>query len=165
MVLYQKGSETAFSHLYNRYQGRIYGMIRRKVFDQNQAQDVFQKVFLKLHQSRAQFDPDLIFSRWIFTVTSHVIIDHLRQLQSQQKGLGRPVPEEALEQVPVAVDVPTPQVDTSGLSQAAQDLLKLRFDDDLEFSVIAEKLNITESAVRKQLSRIYQALRSSKVKA
>src|SRR3989338_5977637 len=52
MVQYANGDEIAFQELYRRYRARAYGYLSRRVRNSGVADELFQKVFLKLHRSR-----------------------------------------------------------------------------------------------------------------
>lgn len=75
----QKGDESAFNELYNRYSNRIlyymYKMLRQ---DEAKAQDFTQDVFLKVIESAHKFDISKSFKTWIFTVAANHCKNYFR---------------------------------------------------------------------------------------
>jgi RNA polymerase sigma-70 factor (ECF subfamily) len=79
MVAYQEGNDRAFSVLYNRHSGKLFGYLKNKLKDSHLAEDVFQATFLKLHRNRSRYDPSFPFLPWLFTVCKTVMIDQTRK--------------------------------------------------------------------------------------
>ncbi len=52
MIAYREGDLSAFQTLYQRHKRRLMGYLITKLKDQNEAEDVFQTVFVKLHAGR-----------------------------------------------------------------------------------------------------------------
>jgi len=88
------GDSHAFVFLYKRYEQRLFGYLARRLFSGHQAQagDLFQRTWLKVHESRNKFDPTLRFSAWIFTIAQNLLRDYIssghvrlsRQLDDQE---------------------------------------------------------------------------------
>lgn len=155
MKMYQNGSMAAFEELYSRYTSRVYSYLRKRLADTDGVDDVYQKVFLKLHENREKYDSKYLFAPWLFTLTRHVLIDWYR--------LKKDTPVEKIE---VLVDmqeiqevVPEETYDASikellaELPDKYKEMIELRYVEDLEFSEIAERLKLKESNVRKIVSR------------
>ena len=67
------------AELYRRWQGRVYGYARKSISNSADAEDLVQRVFLKMH---ANFDTMIKrepVEAWIFTVAHREIVDYLRQ--------------------------------------------------------------------------------------
>ncbi len=52
-----KGDESAFSALYERFSGRLYGLVKRILEDDQDSRDVLQEGFVYLWEKAAQYDP------------------------------------------------------------------------------------------------------------
>jgi RNA polymerase sigma-70 factor (ECF subfamily) len=89
MVLYQQGEEKAFQTLYERYSGKLYGYIKKKVFNLEEAQDILQQSFLRLHKSRHSYDPKYPFSAWLFTICRNLEIDYFRKHKAEMVDLAK----------------------------------------------------------------------------
>jgi RNA polymerase sigma factor (sigma-70 family) len=87
MQAYQQGGENsarAFESLYERYSAQIYGFLTRRLVDQRMVEDVFQATFLKLHQTRHQYDAAYPFAPWLFTVCRSALLDAVRKNQRRE---------------------------------------------------------------------------------
>lgn len=68
MIAYQNGNFEAFRALYVRYEKYLYNFFLKWTGDREQAGDLLQKLFLKLHRGRHSYDPDYPFAPWLFTI-------------------------------------------------------------------------------------------------
>ena len=73
MVAYREGDLNAFQALYKRNKGRLMGYLITRLKDQNEAEDVFQSVFVKLHAGRFSYKENIPFLPWIFTIARNMI--------------------------------------------------------------------------------------------
>lgn len=161
MMLYQQGEYGAFRELYLRHSGRVYGYLKKKMFQPGEAEDVLQQVFLKFHQYRGNYDPALPLLPWLFSIVRNTHIDQLRKR--------RPIPLESEKLAALAERAE--QADAVGektvtwdevLSLLPEDqrrLIQQRFDEGLSFEEIAQMSGITEISARKRVSRTIQSLR------
>jgi RNA polymerase sigma-70 factor (ECF subfamily) len=163
MSSYQKGDYSAFQELYRRYSGKVYGYVLRRVKNEEKAAEIFQSIFLKLHQSRTSYRAALPFAPWLFTVCNSIVLDsfkskhvrmeHLLNPIEDHPDIASPKPEEKRDLSPVMESLPSAQ----------RNLLKLRFVDELTFSEISARLKINETSVRQRLSRIIRSLRKAEL--
>jgi RNA polymerase sigma-70 factor (ECF subfamily) len=153
MKAYQNGSEDAFRLLFERHSGRVYGFLLARLKDRAQADDVFQNTFLKLHQTRSHYDPAFPFAPWLFTVCKSVMVDYVRK---QKRVLEDDLDEK---QLVVPDTVPNFQIDLSDLPPQQQQVIDLRFREDLDFDEIAKRLETSPTNARQLLSRGIKRLR------
>jgi len=161
MVQYAAGDERAFEELYRRYRGRAYGYLSSRVRNPRVADELFQKVFLKLHRSRERYEPQHLFSTWFFTVCRNVVIDELRRL-GRTPG-ETPIEEEHLISESPSMDSssrPIPAAVLSQLPEKQGEAVRLRYEEELGFEEIATKLNTTSENVRQLVSRGVRRLRT-----
>jgi RNA polymerase sigma-70 factor, ECF subfamily len=85
---------TAFSELVERYNGRLYNFLLRRLSPAD-AEDVAQEAFIRAWQRIGLYDPRYRFSTWLFTIATRLAISHgrssqrLRSLESSDRpGLG-----------------------------------------------------------------------------
>ena len=75
-----RGDRRALLSLYERYQGRLFGFLRRSLADPALAEDVFQEVWIKVMDKIATFRPGKApFRAWLFRVASNAVVDRLRR--------------------------------------------------------------------------------------
>lgn len=80
---YRKGDEAAFSLLFKRYSKLLFAYVLGLVKDSDVAEDVTQKVFVKLSLRPELFKPRASFSSWIHQVARNAAIDALRSRNSE----------------------------------------------------------------------------------
>ena len=78
MAAYQAGNEAAFSELFERYAGSVYGFLVRRLGDRSAAEDLYQEAFLRLHRARDTYDSARPFRAWLFGIVHHLLTDALR---------------------------------------------------------------------------------------
>jgi RNA polymerase sigma-70 factor (ECF subfamily) len=158
MLDYAKGSEEAFQILYERYSSKVYGFLAGKLKDRSLTDDAFQATFMKLHRSRAQYDPALPFAPWLFTVSRTAMLDTLRarKKSTRLEDLNPVEVENAVAVIPKeAVSVPGLQA----LPVIQRQALELRYLQDLSFDEIATRLDTSSENSRQLVSRAVKRLR------
>ncbi len=85
MSAYVNGDQGSFAILFERYKNKIYGFLHRRLGSKSRmlVDDLFQLTWLKLHQSRASFNENKLFSTWIFTIAQNSMLDHLKKSSSK----------------------------------------------------------------------------------
>lgn len=68
-----------YEEIYNAYSDKIMGLIRTKVANHADAEDLHSAVFLRIYEKYDSFDPaKASISTWIYTITNNMIIDYYR---------------------------------------------------------------------------------------
>lgn len=150
MLIYREGEAFAFEELYRRYRARVYGYLHKKVPGEEK-DDVFQKIFLKLHQKRHLFNSDYPFAPWFFTLCRHVVIDHYR--------CSREVV--SMDQVEDLTS-PGSELDFQELPEMEADHFKLlyaKFVEGKGYKELEAEFSASSSALRKRVSRLLATLR------
>lgn len=88
MAAYQAGNQAAFTELYARHGGSVYGFLARRVPNRALADDLFQEVFLRVHRARHTYDCTRPFRAWLFGIVHNLLIDCLRELERTPRTLG-----------------------------------------------------------------------------
>jgi RNA polymerase sigma-70 factor (ECF subfamily) len=162
MSAYVDGDIEAFEALYERHKSRIFGFLVSKLRDRNEAEDVFQMTFTKLHKSRHRYRLDIPFLPWIFTIARNTMIDHVRKKGTHDKHIT--VSAEAVEAYAAPDSATTPIQATfaelSKLSENQRQALELRFNQGLTFAEIAEQMQTTADNTRQIISRAIRKLRT-----
>jgi RNA polymerase sigma-70 factor (ECF subfamily) len=79
MAAYARGDACAFRALYGILGPKLHGFFLRSFADRDQADDLLQTTFLKLHQARGDYQPGRPVRPWVFTIASRVRFDELRR--------------------------------------------------------------------------------------
>lgn len=82
-------TERDFQAIYDKYHPRITRYLER-LLGKEEAQDLAQEVFLKIHRGLAGFRGDSQLSTWVYRVATNAARDRLRKLSSKQEELTEP---------------------------------------------------------------------------
>lgn len=77
-----RGDEDAFRELYDRHRRLVYSICWRFTRNRDDALDIVQEVFVKLHRAMDTFDGRSKFTTWLGRITTNAAIDWTRR----QKG-------------------------------------------------------------------------------
>lgn len=80
----RQGEFAAFESLLDRYQGRVYGLARRIVRNEHDAEDVTQQTFLSLVEHLDQFRGESAVSGWILRIAANHALKILRKKRGLQ---------------------------------------------------------------------------------
>jgi RNA polymerase sigma-70 factor (ECF subfamily) len=161
MAAYADGSMEAFQTLYERHKRRILGYLVSKLKDRNEAEEVFQTIFAKLHGARRKYRKDIPFLPWLFTIARHAMIDQIRKNRTYRHHLvltDGPLDQFADNRqghVPIGNAI----AELSTLSPTQRRALELRFDQGFSFDEIAGQMQISVVNSRQLISRAIRNLR------
>ena len=79
MLAYQAGEVAAFEALYPRYRTRLYRYLVHQCGDARLAEELYQDIWLRVINARADYAPLAKFSTWLFRIAHHRLIDHYRR--------------------------------------------------------------------------------------
>ncbi len=75
LACFRKGRRDAFSVLVRRYEGELYGYLRRYLADGELAEDVFQNTFIQVFTKLDQYETGRPVRPWLYTIATHQAID------------------------------------------------------------------------------------------
>ena len=75
----QQGDQSAFAELVRRYQRKAYSLAFGMVHNADDARDVVQDAFVKVHRHLPNFKGDSSFYTWFYRIVVNVGIDHVRK--------------------------------------------------------------------------------------
>lgn len=159
MVRYQQEDFAAFEILYARLAPRVYAYFRKRVQRAEAVEELFQMVFMKLHQTRHTYNAEFKVLPWLYTICRTTLADAARG----RRILPHPAEESLSDRMEgVAVEAPEGQtLDLAGLDEAQETVVRLHLEEDLPFHEIAERLSLKPDAVRQRFSRAIRKLRKA----
>lgn len=85
--LYLTGDEAAFSHLLNRHKAKIYSSIYMFTKDREQADDLFQDVFIKIIDTlrKGKYNHEGKFLQWALRIAYNMCVDQFRRNKRRTK--------------------------------------------------------------------------------
>jgi RNA polymerase sigma-70 factor (ECF subfamily) len=161
----RNGDKAALAAIYQSYFEPVYQFVRLRVGSQQLAEDLTADVFIRLVRSlQGDNPPHTSLRGWIFRVARHVIYDHY----GQQPEL----PSDTLEQWLISEDNTDPEVQAIRtmeverlrhalrmLAPAQQEVLLLRFDQQLSLKETADIMDKNVNAIKALQFRAVNTLR------
>ena len=75
----KKGDDAAFAELVERYQRKVFSIALGMVKNQEDAMDITQDAFVKVHRYLNDFQGTSSFYTWLYRIVFHLAIDHMRK--------------------------------------------------------------------------------------
>jgi RNA polymerase sigma factor (sigma-70 family) len=87
MLRAREDDETAFRELVEATEDRIYGTIVKMLGGLEGAEDLAQKVYLRVWQARKRYEPTAKFSTWMFSITRRLVLNERRGRGRQRQRI------------------------------------------------------------------------------
>ena len=152
MVMYQNGAENAFQVLYLRHSSKVYGFLKRRIWQKEKVNEIYQEVFVKVHRSKHLYNSNFPFLPWIFTITRSVMIDEFRK--DKKFKLFDDVDMEKIPDLQTASSSANDPIEMmKDLPEPQKVAIQMRYIDEKTFEEIAQILNTSPANVRQIVSR------------
>ena len=149
--------------------GLVYGFQLKRTSDENEAEDITIETFSKAFDKIDSYDPTYSFSTWLITISKNLHIDRLRKQKKkityQRSG------DAAQEYYAIPDDSPSPEdklikeqnlarllKDIKELKPRYQEVIHLRYFQELQYKEIAERLNEPINNIKVKLLRAKKLL-------
>jgi RNA polymerase sigma-70 factor (ECF subfamily) len=162
----RRGDQSAFSRLVEAYQRPVFNLTYRMLGNVEEAEDAAQEAFLRAYSRLSQYDPEMKFSTWLFSIANHHCIDRLRKRRTTQISIDdnpvlqnlegdevRPEPHALQQEVRIEV-----QSLLERLAPEYRTPLVLRYWEEMSYEEIAEAMQVTVATVKSRLFRARQQL-------
>lgn len=152
---YKNGSEAAFGELYEKYSPMVFGFIKKRMRD-SEVEDLYQKVWRKLHESREHFN-DQPFAPWFFVMIRHLVIDEYRSLG--RKNL-REIQDELVEKIYTASESIDIEPILNSLPDDTRELVRKYYLEGTSYEELEKDTGLSQTNLRQRLSRALRGLRN-----
>ena len=164
------GSEAAFGELVDRYKDRVFRLLSRYCRDSVECEDLAQDVFLKVFRKLHTFKHDSQFFTWLYRITVNAATDHLSRAGTRKLRL---VEDTAVfERGDQEDSSPTASLEAEELAQITRaivdqlpekfrTILVLREFEGLSYTEIADVLEIQLGTVESRLFRARQRFKDA----
>lgn len=154
IVRAQEGEAEAFGLLYDFYMPRIYRFVLFKVGRREEAEDLTHQTFLKAWEHVETYEPrGYQFSSWLYRIARNTVIDHYRKSKPQFNI------DDLEQDILKSEDNQARDLDTKiewdamleaiyKLNDTEQDVLIMRFIDELTHKEVAEAIGKSEGATK-----------------
>lgn len=163
MVGYQNGSMDDFASLYAALERPLSRYLWTFVRNQAIAEELLQDTFLQLHRARHTYTPPRPVKPWIYAITRHVALMHLRSRKRRPESNV----EENFPDVPVLPDVgkltdqSVLQRLLAKLPRPAQEVLVLHHMLGLSFEEVGRVIGVSAGAAKVRAHRALKIIRQN----
>ena len=174
MLRVRDGDETSFALLLEKHRNSVIHFLYRMVQNQAIAEELAQEVFLRVYRSRETYEPTAKFTTWLFRITTHLALNHVRDRRKDK--LNDSIDEKIEDGAPRQLPAREANVEEQLLRDARLGEVRKAIEElpdkqrgavlmhkyqEMEYSQIAAVLGCSESAVKSLLFRAYESLRTS----
>lgn len=165
----KKGDQVAFTSLLDHYWNEVYGFMLKRTENETDAEDITIETFSKAFDKISSYNPDFQFNTWLIAIAKNVHIDLLRKKKSSH--FVEITDQEDQQAYNVADSSPTAEdelITEQNLSQLLQfikelkphyqEVIQLRYFQELSYLEISEQLNEPLSNVKIKLLRAKKLL-------
>lgn len=160
------GSKSAFTQIFNRYKGFVDNLLYTYIKDMDEARDITNLVFLKVHEKLSKFTAYSSFGGWLRILTKNVAIDYLRTVKDNQYGnetvLNARINEDIADTEKSYIDKMTYDDLISLfdiLPPSYRDVCELFYVENMTVSQISEALNVPKGTIKSDLHRMRKIIK------
>jgi RNA polymerase sigma-70 factor, ECF subfamily len=160
MMRYQQADTTAVAVLVARLSPQLYGFFASQLGSQNDAEDMLQDVWIRIHRVRHTYrlgDPLL---PWVYAIARRVRVDSYRKrhrIASHEMGV-RVLPEPPVRQHETT-SLPAFDELVAALPESQREVLTMLKVNGLSIEEVARATSSTVGAVKQKAHRAYERLR------
>ena len=164
LVAHRDGDSEAFGKLVQRYRRPIFGYLVHCGVPESDRDDLFQDIFIKIHQRADKYDVARPLHPWLFTVVANTVRSYFSKKKLRSFFVWEPAPEE----VPEEVKDPAPDSEArasaketaawleraiAALPMPQREVLVLATIEDLPLKDIASVLDMPLNTVKTHVRR------------
>jgi len=169
MMRVREDDQSAFRELVEATEDRVYGTIVKMLGGIEGAEDLAQKVYLRIWQARGRYQPTAKFSTWMFSIVRRLVLNERRGRARRGAVFYEPSIEEPVREVSGGVS-PSAEAIAGELARAIDSALAflpeeqrtavlLRRYEEMPYEEIAAVLGTTVPSVKSLLFRARETLR------
>jgi RNA polymerase sigma-70 factor (ECF subfamily) len=165
----KEGNQAAFRYLLETYWPSVFNYQLKRTKSENDAEDIAIQTFSKAFDKINTFDENYVFKTWLITISKNVYIDILRK---KNTSISVETTKEQEEKVYLVADEnPTPEdkiigeqnlakllKDIKKLKPKYQEVIQLRYFQELSYKEISKQINEPMSNVKVKLLRAKKLL-------
>lgn len=157
----QKGSESAFSQLYDLYSSSIYGVLVTILRDESKAQDVLQDCFVTFWKKAPSYDREKgTFFTWMLNISRNKAIDVLRKEKRSEKYREEQLHVTTERSIAINTDTIGLREELDNISDEQRIVLELLYFKGYTQQEVADELEIPLGTVKSRTRYAMNSLRS-----
>ncbi|MCD4761001.1 RNA polymerase sigma factor [bacterium] len=162
----KSGDSDAFAFFYDKYVSRIYRFVLIKVSNKQVAEDLTQDIFLKVWQYLVDKKHVKSFQAFVFRIARNTVIDYYRQSDRQELPLeylteSIDMSDDLAAALDQSFDSAAMLIEIKKLKIEYQEILLLRYMEDLSIDDIAQVIQKDKNNVRVTLHRAMDRLKKN----
>ena len=165
----RNGKQNAFKFLLDYYWNDVFGFQLKRIRNEHDAEDITIETFAKAFDKIETFDENYSFSTWLITISKNIQIDRTRKKNASIYSNTTDTSQEQIQKI--ADHSPTPEDKLIGEQNLAellryikllkphyQDVINLRYFQEMSYNEISEKLEEPLNNVKVRLLRARKLL-------
>ena len=156
LIRYQNGDSVAFEEFFSQTHKFVYNLLRQRVNNPDDVNDLFQNVFLRIHQYVESYNEEFNPITWISSICRNVVFDYLKakkhRINEEFQDFDHRAPQSESEQ-----EVAYKELLLHFFPNLPDDEKKLivqRFVDGEDYEYMASINHTSTENIRKKISRI-----------
>lgn len=152
---FKSGDVRGFNEIVRKYQQQVYWVIRKMVLDHDEADDITQEVFIKVHSALKDFREESNLFTWLYRIAVNYSINHLKKVKVRNTVSVEMVTEQIESNDKGADEIIDDDANRKILEQAIETLpaqqravFNLRYYDRLPYDNIAEILGRSVGGIK-----------------
>lgn len=163
--LLKNGDAAAYTVIYNRYFDSLYIHAYRRLNNKEEAQDIIHELFTQLWTKRESITIKSNLSNYLYSAVRNKILDLISHQQVESKYIGSLqnymtygacITDHSIREKQLAALI---EKGIADLPPKMKEVFELSRKEKLSHKEIAEKLNLSEETVKKQVSNALKILR------
>ncbi len=166
----REDDEAAFRELIEATEDRVYGTIVKMLGGTEGAEDLAQRVYVRIWQARGRYEPTAKFTTWMFSIVRRLVLNERRGRARRGAVFHEPPAEDSFRE-PAGGASPWAEAAAgelagaieaalAGLPEEQRTAIILRRYDEMPYEDIAAVLGTTVPAVKSLLFRARETLRT-----
>lgn len=174
----QRGDEQAFAQLVYAYDQAVLRLAYNLLRSQEDARDIYQEAFLRVHKNLHTFRFDCSFHTWLYRIVTNLCLDYLRKKKVRREEAAQVETEEGVkDRLSLVAEMraegdPQRRLMSEQLRQRIGQVLEeltpreravfqMRHHEGMRLRAIGEMLGTTEEAAKNCLFRATQKMRAA----
>ncbi|MEM9142339.1 MAG: sigma-70 family RNA polymerase sigma factor [Bacteroidota bacterium] len=163
----KEGNQIAFSSLLDMFWNSVYGFQLKNTKNENDAEDITIRTFSRAFDRISTYDEKYGFKTWLITISKNVRIDLIRKQKKSpfEMGASNDAIRKVQDDAPTAEDRLITEQNLASLLQHIkklkphyQEVINLRYFNELSYAAIASELNEPVNSVKVKLLRAKKLL-------
>ncbi|OYU85209.1 MAG: RNA polymerase subunit sigma-70 [Flavobacterium sp. BFFFF2] len=163
------GEQSAFTFLLDHYWGEVFGFMIKRTENETDAEDITMETFAKAFGKINQYNREFQFNTWLIAIAKNVHIDHIRRekhhvsidMNDEDESRAMRIPDDspsAEDQLIIEQNLSLLLRYIKELKPHYQEVIQLRYFQELSYQEISNQLNEPLSNVKIKLMRAKKLL-------